>query len=77
MIKEETQGFEQALKHYFKKLYGVISSRKDSSALRPIKTASWIKRLFIKTSEAFLSDACVNDEEAVPWTLWHFSPLHY
>lgn len=39
-MKEETQGFEQALKHYFKKLYGVISSREDSSALRAIKTAS-------------------------------------
>lgn len=40
LMKEETQGFEQALKHYFKKLYGVISSREDSSALRAIKTAS-------------------------------------
>ena len=76
-MKEETQGSEQALKRYFKKLSGVISSREDSLVLRAIKTASWIKRLFIKTSEAFLSDACVNDKEAVAWTLWHFSPLHY
>ncbi len=61
----------------FLKLCSVISPQEDSLALRAIKTASWIKRLFIKTSEAFLSDVCVNDKEAVPRTLWHFSPLHY
>lgn len=59
------------------KLYSVISSWEDSLALRAIKTASRIKRLFIKTSEAVLSDVCVKDKKAVAQTLWHFSPLHY
>lgn len=45
--------FKQALKHYFK-----VVPCENSLALRVIRTAAWIKRLFVKTSEAFLSDVC-------------------
>lgn len=45
--------FKQALKQFFK-----VVQCENSLARRAIRTGAWIKGLFVRTSEVFLSDVC-------------------